>query len=120
MIGKTISHYEILEELGRGGMGVVYRAQDTRLQRTVALKFLHPHALGTEENRARFIHEARAAAALDHPNICTVYEIGTVEEHTFIAMGYVQGHSLKDRIKSGPLKLVEAMFVRADAALIRP
>ena len=69
MIGKTILHYKILEELGRGGMGMVYKAEDTILKRTVALKFLPAHSTGSEEQKARFLHEAQAAAALDHPNI---------------------------------------------------
>ena len=72
MIGKSVSHYKILEELGRGGMGVVYRAEDTKLDRIVALKFLAPHTIGGEEDRARFLHEAKAEAALSHPNICTI------------------------------------------------
>ncbi len=78
MIGTTISHYKITDEIGRGGMGVVYKAEDTKLDRTVALKFFPPHALVTEDDRARFYREARAAAALHHPNIATVFEIDEV------------------------------------------
>jgi serine/threonine protein kinase/tetratricopeptide (TPR) repeat protein len=109
MIGKTISHYKILEKLGEGGMGVVYKAEDTELQRNVALKFLTPQSLGNEEEVARFVHEARSAAALDHPNICTVHEIGKTEDQTFIAMAYIEGQSLKDKIEVGPLKINEAV-----------
>jgi non-specific serine/threonine protein kinase len=108
VIGKTISHYKILEKLGEGGMGVVYKAEDTKLKRTVALKFLSPQALGTEDEKARFIHEAQAAAALNHPNICTVHEIDETEGQPFIAMEYIEGRSLKDVIDAGPLKLEES------------
>jgi serine/threonine protein kinase/tetratricopeptide (TPR) repeat protein len=116
MIGKTISHYTILEELGRGGMGVVYLAEDTKLRRSVALKFLTPQALGTEDEKTRFIHEAQAAAALNHPNICTVYEIDEAEGRSFIAMEYVEGRSLKDIIASGPMKLEEAQGIAMQIA----
>jgi TolB-like protein/Flp pilus assembly protein TadD/predicted Ser/Thr protein kinase len=109
MIGKTISHYKILEKLGEGGMGVVYKAEDTKLRRTVALKFLAPQTLGGEEDRARFIHEAQAAASLSHPNICTVHEIDEAEGQSFISMEYVEGSSLKDKVGTGPLKLDEAV-----------
>ena len=111
MIGKTISHYKILEKLGEGGMGVVYKAEDTKLKRTVALKFLSPRALGGEEDRTRLVHEAQAAAALTHSGICTVYEIDEVDGQMFIAMEYVEGLSLKDRIASGPLKVEEALSI---------
>jgi non-specific serine/threonine protein kinase len=116
MIGKTISHYRILEKLGEGGMGIVYKAEDTKLDRTVALKFLTQQALGGEEEKARFTHEAKSAAALPHPNICTVYEIDEVQSQTFIAMEYVEGRSLKDRVESGPLKLEEAVGLAIQVA----
>ncbi|MFQ5750627.1 MAG: protein kinase, partial [bacterium] len=117
MIGKTISHYKILEKLGQGGMGIVYKAEDTKLKRTVALKFLSPHALGgSEEEKKRFVHEARAAAALHHPNICTVYEIDEVEEQRFIAMAYLDGPSLKEKIASGPLRLEEVLEIAIQIA----
>ena len=116
MIGRTISHYKILEKLGEGGMGVVYRAEDTKLRRTVALKFLSPQALGTEDEKARFVHEAQAAAALNHPNICTIYEIDEADGQTFIAMEYIEGRSLKDIIESGPLKLEEAQKISMQIA----
>jgi serine/threonine protein kinase/Tfp pilus assembly protein PilF len=103
MIPKKISHYKILEKIGEGGMGEVYKAEDTKLKRIVALKFLPRKATMSEEDSSRFIHEARAAATLDHPNICTVHEINEVEEQTFIAMGYIEGELLKDKIGRGSL-----------------
>jgi serine/threonine protein kinase/Tfp pilus assembly protein PilF len=116
MIGKTISHYKILEKLGEGGMGVVYKAEDTRLKRTVALKFFNPQMLGTEEDRARFILEAQTAAALDHPNICTIYEIDEVDDQTFIAMAYVDGQSLEEKVESGVLEISEALDIAMQVA----
>ena len=112
MIGKTISHYKILEKLGEGGMGIVYKAQDTKLDRVVALKFLPPH-IGTDaEEKKRFIHEAKAASAIDHNNICTVYEIDETEDgQMFIAMARYEGETLKEKIARGPLKLEEALDV---------
>ena len=111
MIGRTISHYKILSQLGEGGMGVVYKAEDTKLERTVALKFLAPHLVQDPEVRKRFEREAKAAASLDHPNVCTVYEIDEAEGKTFIAMAYVEGESLDEKIARGPLKLDEALDI---------
>jgi serine/threonine protein kinase len=116
MIGQTISHYKILAKLGEGGMGVVYKAEDTKLRRTVALKFLSPQAVGTEEDKTRFIHEAQSAAALNHPNICTVYEIDEYEDRSFIAMECIEGESLKAKIKSGRLQLDEAVGIAVEIA----
>ncbi|MFQ6112776.1 MAG: protein kinase, partial [bacterium] len=104
MIGKIISHYRILEKLGEGGMGVVYKAQDTRLKRTVALKFLPAELTRDPEAKERFIREAQAASALDHQNICTVHEIDETEEgQTFIVMNCYEGGTLKEKIKNTPL-----------------
>jgi serine/threonine protein kinase len=95
MINKTILHYKILDKLGEGGMGIVYKAQDTKLQRTVALKFLPPHVAENPEEKARFIQEAQAASALSHPNVTTIYGIEESSEGLFISMEYVQGQTLK-------------------------
>ncbi len=112
MIGKTVSHYRILEKLGEGGMGVVYKAEDSRLRRPVALKFLSPELTRESEAKKRFLHEAQAASALDHPNICTIYEIEETDDgQMFIAMACYEGQTLKDRIVSGPLKLAEAVDI---------
>jgi len=106
MIGKTISHYEIMEKLGEGGMGVVYRAHDTKLERSIALKFLPPHLGNDESEKQRFIHEARAASALEHTNICNIHSIEETEEgQLFIVMAHYEGMSLKDKIRQGPLPL---------------
>jgi len=94
MIEKLISHYRILEELGRGGMGVVYKAEDTKLKCVVALKFLSAIALGGEE-KSRFLRDAQAAAVLNHPNICTIHAIDEVEGQMFIAMAYYEGETLR-------------------------
>ncbi len=108
MIGTTISHYEILAKLGEGGMGVVYKARDTRLERLVALKFLPADLARTESARQRFVHEARAASALNHPNIATVYDIGEAEDaRAFIAMEFVEGESLRARLLGGMLPIEE-------------
>ena len=112
MIGKQIAHYQITEKLGEGGMGVVYRAEDTKLHRTVALKFLPPEATRNEEDRQRFVGEARAAAGLDHPNICTVYEIGEDDDRLYISMAYIEGESVKERIdRDGALSPLDAARV---------
>ena len=116
MIGQTISHYKITAKLGEGGMGVVYKAEDTKLDRPVALKFLAPHLLRDDEARKRFEREAKAAARLDHPNICTVYEIDEAEGRTFIVMAFLEGRPLGAKIKEGPLKLPEALSVAMQMA----
>ena len=111
MIGRTISHYKITEKLGEGGMGVVYKAEDLKLERTVALKFLAAHLLNDEEAKARFLREARAAAGLHHPNICPVYEISEAEGRTFLSMAFIKGEPLEARIEQGPLPLKEALDI---------
>ena len=116
MIGQTISHYRITEKLGEGGMGVVYKAEDTKLDRPVALKFLAPHLVQDTEIRKRFEREAKAAAALNHPNICTVYEIAEANGRTFIAMAFLEGEGLDKRIEAGPLKLQDALDIAIQTA----
>ena len=109
MVGAAISHYKITDKLGEGGMGVVYKAEDTKLKRNVAIKFLAPHLLPNEEGRKRFEREAMAAATLDHPNVCTVYEIDEADGRTFIVMAFLEGRPLSEKIADGPLKLPEAL-----------
>ncbi len=104
MIGQTISHYQIIEKVGEGGMGVVYRAHDKKLDRTVALKFLPPHLTATDEDKQRFIQEAKAAAALNHPNICTIHSIEEYDEQHFISMEYVEGLILREKMRPSPLE----------------
>ena len=109
MIGKTISHYRIIEEIGRGGMGTVYKAEDTKLKRIVALKFLPE--VGSEHQKLRFTREAQAAAALDHPNICSVHEIEEADGHTFISMTYCEGSTLRQLAERGTLGLEEILDI---------
>jgi len=109
MIGKTISHYKILSKIGEGGMGEVYLAEDTKLKRKVAIKFLPEELTKDNEANERFQREAQAAAALNHPNIVTIYEINEHEDQTYIAMEYVEGETLKDKITSGPLLLTKVV-----------
>jgi serine/threonine protein kinase len=111
MMSRTISHYEILEKLGEGGMGVVYKAQDIQLQRLVALKFLPPHVADNSDEKARFIHEAQSASALNHPNVTTVYGIEESPEGMFIAMEYVDGRTLKQIIEEETLSIKKVLDI---------
>src|SRR5436853_6533632 len=109
MVGKTILHYRVLKEIGKGGMGVVDKAEDTKLHRIVAIKALAADLIGDEKARARFMREARAASAIDHPNICTVYEVNEAEGSLFFVMQYVEGRTLKTAVTAGPLAVDTAL-----------
>ena len=117
LIGSTVSRYRVLERLGGGGAGVVYKAEDLKLGRAVALKFLSAYRSGNDADKRRFLREARASSVLDHPNICTVYEVDeTADERLFIAMAFCEGETLKRKIERGPLPLLEAVHIAAQIA----
>jgi serine/threonine protein kinase/Tol biopolymer transport system component len=117
MIGNTVSHYRILERLGGGGMGVVYKGWDQRLERYAAIKFLSPHRSSSEDFKRRFAREARTASRLEHPNICTVFETDETDDgQLFIAMAFCEGESLKRKVQRGPLPLPEALSIAAQVA----
>ncbi|MGB6122117.1 MAG: serine/threonine-protein kinase, partial [Bacteroidota bacterium] len=109
MIDKIVAQYKILEKLGEGGMGIVYRAEDMKLKRTVALKFLPHHVSATEEERARFLQEAQAIATLNHPNVCTIFGIEEHDGQQFLEMEYVDGVTLRERIAGSGLPFGEAI-----------
>ncbi|HSO73374.1 MAG TPA: serine/threonine-protein kinase, partial [Blastocatellia bacterium] len=116
MVSEEISHYRIIEKLGSGGMGEVFLAEDTRLNRKVAIKMLPSRSIGNEQAKKRLFREARAAAALDHPNICAIHEVGEEGDCAFIVMQYIEGSSLSRKIKNNPLSPLEIVDIGTQAA----
>src|SRR5690349_1811777 len=116
MLGQTLSHYRIIEKLGGGGMGVVYRAEDTRLGRSVALKLLPPEFANNREALERFQREARTASALNHPHICTVYDVGEENLQPFLVMELLEGQTLKHRIGARRFELDELVEIGTQIA----
>jgi serine/threonine protein kinase len=116
MIGQTLLHYRVVDKLGAGGMGEVYLAEDTKLNRKVAIKFLPPESVADEQAKRRLLREAQAAAALDHANICAIYEVGEAAGRSFIVMQYVEGETLAARLKRQPLGLREALTIASQVA----